>query len=41
MAGILYCSKSLNKVQLRYGGDLILFKKQKEGAAGVLNYLKY
>ena len=41
MAGVLYCSKNINKVRLKYGRDLILFKKQKEGAAGVLIYLKY
>ena len=40
-AGVLYCSKNINKVRLKYGRDLILFKKQKEGAAGVLIYLKY
>ena len=41
MAGVLYCSKNVNKVRLKYARDLILFKKQKEGAAGVLIYLKY
>ena len=39
MADVLYCSKSINKVRLNYGQDLILFKKQKEGAAGVLIYV--
>ena len=41
MAVVLYCSKSINKVRLKYGRDLILFKKQKECAVGVLIYLKY
>ena len=41
MAGVLYCSKNINKVRLKYGRNPILFKKLKEGAAGVLIYLKY
>ena len=40
-AGVLYPSKNINKVRLKYGRDLILFKKQKESAAGVLIDLKY
>ena len=37
----LYCSKNINKIRLKYGRDLILFKKQKEDAPGDLIYLKY